>query len=66
MKNIKSSHIYLEIKPLAVPVGVEVGPQVQLVIRLSDPNDLAKVSALEARLEPEGVWQLRLQGRKKI
>ena len=42
---------YLEVEPLAVPVGVEVGPQVQLVVRLADADGFAQVSRLETGLE---------------
>ena len=45
---------HLEVKPLAVPVGVEVGPQVQLVVRLADADGFAQVSRLKTGFETVG------------
>jgi hypothetical protein len=42
----------LKVEPLAVFAGVEVWPEVELVIGLADPDDLGQVARLEARLEP--------------
>ncbi len=54
--------LHLEVEPLAVSVGVEVRPQVQLVVGLRDADGLGQVARLEAGLEPEGVRQDGLEG----
>ena len=36
-----------EVEPLAVPVRVEVGPQLQLVVGVRDPHGLRKVPGLK-------------------
>ena len=41
-----------------MPVGVKVGPQVQLVVRLADADGFAQVSRLEAGLETDGGKQI--------
>ena len=37
--------------------GVQIGPEVQLVVGLSDPDDLGKVAGLKPRFKLEAVWQ---------
>ena len=51
---------HLEVEPLAVPVGVEVGPEVELVVGLGDPDGLGQVPGLEAGFESKRVGKERL------
>ena len=51
LSQISECIAYLEVEPLAVPVGVEVGPEVKLVVRLAYADGFAQVSRLETGLE---------------
>ena len=46
------SSCYLEIEPLTVSVGVEVRPQVELVVGVRDPDGLLQVAGLEPTHNP--------------
>ena len=48
---------YSEVEPLTVFRRVEVWPQVELVVSLSDSHHLGQVARLKARLKLEAVGQ---------